>query len=116
MRFTNELVESAVMRELGERVARQRLARNLRQTELARDAGVSRSALQRLEGGEAVSIGVLIRVLQSLGQAQNLEALLPAAEPEPIELLENRGRARQRARRTARSGRRTGPWQWGDES
>lgn len=115
MRFTNELVESAVMRELGERVARQRLARNLRQTELAHEAGVSRSALQRLEGGEPVGVSVLIRVLRSLGLAENLEALLPAAEPEPIELLENRGRARQRARRTARSDRPTGPWQWGDE-
>jgi transcriptional regulator with XRE-family HTH domain len=83
MRFTNDLEESAVLRELGERVARQRLARNLRQTELARDAGVSRSALQRLEGGAPVTVGVLIRVLKSLGLAQNFEALLPAAEPEP---------------------------------
>jgi putative transcriptional regulator len=115
MRFTNDLEESVVMRELGERVARQRLARNLRQTELAREAGIGRSALQRLEGGDPVSVGVLIRVLKALGLASNFEALLPAAEPEPIELLENRGHARQRARRTARGGRPAKPWQWGDE-
>ena len=115
MRFTNDLEESAVMRELGERVARQRLARNLRQTELASEAGVSRSALQRLEGGAPVSVGVLIRVLKALGLALNFEALLPAAEPEPMELLESRGRARQRARRTARFGGPAKPWKWGDD-
>jgi hypothetical protein len=50
----------------------------------------------------------------------NLEALLPAAEPGPIELVETRGHHRRRAR-----GRRGGPprggagtgggWKWGDE-
>lgn len=114
MRFTNELVETTVMHELGERVARQRLVQNLRQTELARDAGVSRSALQRLEAGETVSVSVLIRVLQALGLAQNLEALLPSPEPQPIELLENRGRARQRARQTRPGGSRE-PWRWAAE-
>ena len=115
MRFTNDLEESVMMGELGERVARQRLARNLRQTELAREAGVSRSALQRLEGGDAVGLGVLIRVLKSLGLARNLEALLPAAEPEPMELLENRGRARQRARKAGRAAGAPKPWRWSDE-
>ena len=116
MRITNDIEDAAVMRELGQRVARQRLARNLRQTELAREAGVSRSALQRLEAGTPVGVSVLIRVLRALGLGSNLEALLPAAEPDPLELLESRGRARRRARPTVRPDAPAEPWRWGDES
>lgn len=117
MRLTNELTDAAAMQELGHRLARQRLERNLTQAELARQAGVDRTALQRLESGESVTLTTLTRLLRALGLLENLEALLPAARPGPIELLETQGRPRRRARGSGggRHGRRSGWTGWGDE-
>ena len=50
MRLQNELTDAAALRELGARIGHQRLERDLTQAELAREAGVDRTALQRLEG------------------------------------------------------------------
>ena len=118
MRIQNELTDAAVLRELGARIARQRLERDLTQTELAREAGVDRTALQRLEGGESVTLTTLLRLLRALSLLENLETAVPAARPSPIELLETQGRPRRRAR--GREVRRregdTGGWTgWGDE-
>jgi len=123
MRFANELTDSAALTELGQRLARQRLARNLTQAELAREAGVDRTALQRLERGESVTLTTAVRLLRALGTLENLEALLPPAEAGPIELVETRGHHRRRARgrrggppqRGGGSGGGGGGWKWGDE-
>ncbi len=118
MRIRNELTDVALLRELGARIARQRLERDLTQTELAREAGVDRTALQRLEGGQSVTLTTLLRLLRALGLLENLETAVPAARPSPIELLESQGRPRRRARgRKARQREGdTGGWTgWGDE-
>jgi hypothetical protein len=74
--------------------------------------------LQRLEGGESVTLTTLLRLLRALSLLENLETAVPAARPSPIELLESQGRPRRRAR--GREVRRregdTGGWTgWGDE-
>jgi transcriptional regulator with XRE-family HTH domain len=118
MRFQNELTDAAALRELGRRVARQRLERDLTQADLAREAGVDRTALQRLETGHSITLTTLLRLLRALGMLENLETVLPAARPGPIELLETQGRPRRRARgpEIHRRVRDTGGWTgWGDE-
>jgi transcriptional regulator with XRE-family HTH domain len=118
MRIRNELTDAAALRELGARIARQRLERDLTQTKLAREAGVDRSALQRLERGESVTLTTLLRLLRALGLLENLETAVPAARPGPIELFETQGRPRRRARgrETRRHDGDTGGWPgWGDE-
>lgn len=118
MRMRNELTDATALHELGRRIARQRLERDLTQTELAREAGVDRTALQRLEGGESVTLTTLLRLLRALGLLENLETVVPAARPGPIELLETQGRPRRRARgrEIHRHERDTGGWTgWGDE-
>ena len=57
-----------------------------------------------------------MRLLRALGLLENLETVVPDAQPGPIELLETQGRPRQRARRTEVRRRDTGGWTgWGDE-
>jgi transcriptional regulator with XRE-family HTH domain len=89
--------EPAVLAELGRRVQNHRLNANLAQAEVARKAGVSRRALQNLEGGRACTLPLFIRVLRVLGQLPQLEALLPETGPSPIQLAKLKGRERQRA-------------------
>lgn len=119
MTDSKDMTDAAATRELGERISRHRLSRNLTQAQLAREAGISTRTLVRLEGGESTQLTNLIRVLRALGLLSNLEALVPPAPPSPMELLRHQGEQRQRA-----SGRKDAgdapsaidEWTWGDES
>jgi transcriptional regulator with XRE-family HTH domain len=114
------LTDEAVLTELGRRLERTRLERNLTQRELAAEAGVERKATQRLEAGEPVRLTSFIRVLRALGLLDSLDRLVPEPLPSPLELLKLQGKRRQRAtgeRRTSRPAREgTTPWRWGDET
>jgi transcriptional regulator with XRE-family HTH domain len=112
--------DEAVLDELGERLRRTRLERNLSQVKLADEAGVERKAVQRIEAGESVRIVSFVRVLRALGLLDALDRLVPEPAPSPIELLKLHGRRRQRAsgERTASRPERApdGSWRWGDET
>jgi transcriptional regulator with XRE-family HTH domain len=84
---------------LGRRVAGLRLRENLRQADLARNAGVSPRALVDLEAGKGSSVQTLLRVLHALGRArEGVDALAPAAPTvSPMQYLRLRG-PRKRAR------------------
>lgn len=69
------------IRELGKnlRVARKR--RGLRIADLAQAAACSQDTLRRLESGDpGVSLGVLARVMEAIGCAQELASMLDAAK------------------------------------
>ena len=76
---------------LGEHIARLRLSREMKQTELAYEAGVSHRTLQRLEAGEAVRSDGLLRVIRTLGRLDAVMAALDAQALSPYELLANEG-------------------------
>lgn len=118
MNITSQLPDEIVLEELGERVARMRLSKNLTQAALAKEAGVSKRTLERLESGEvAVQLSGLVRVCRALGLAENWDALIPEVGPSPMAQLKRQGRRRQRA-----SGSRVeepsapGKWTWGEEA
>jgi transcriptional regulator with XRE-family HTH domain len=118
MRIESGLADEAILRELGERLAAARLARDLTQAALAEEAGVSKRTIERLESGEVASrLSALVRVCRVLGLLDRLDALIPAPSLSPVDQLKLAGRRRQRA-----SGRRVPPtksakrWTWGDES
>jgi transcriptional regulator with XRE-family HTH domain len=83
---------------LGSRLAAVRLKRNLTQTALAREAGVSRATIERVERGVGADLKLLVRVLRALELLEGFLAGIPADEPSPMALLRARGKKRQRAR------------------
>ncbi|MEJ8567669.1 helix-turn-helix transcriptional regulator [Elongatibacter sediminis] len=107
--------DDAAIRELGERLARYRLNRNQTQSALAEEAGISQRTLIRLEHGESVQITSLIRVLRAHGLLHNLDALVPAPPPSPIQQVKLQGRVRQRASSRESKRREKASWSWGDE-
>jgi transcriptional regulator with XRE-family HTH domain len=109
MRIQEFQSDDVVLTELGQRVSRVRLGRNLSQAQLAKDAGVSRDTIQRLESGDSVGLMAFVRVLRALGLLDTLDAALPEALASPIEQLDRGGAQRRRAS----SARRDGKWRWG---
>ena len=115
MEKTYEMTDEAVLAELGDRLSRLRLQRNLTQAQLAREAGVSKRTLIRLESGESIQVTNLIRVVRVLGLLGNLDAFVPPSLSSPIAQL----RSRKKERRRASPGvTKSGPppqWIWGDD-
>ncbi|MFW6084048.1 MAG: helix-turn-helix domain-containing protein [Gemmatimonadota bacterium] len=108
--------DDAILAEIGDRLAAARLSRNLTQAALARDAGISKRTLERLEAGESAQLTSFLRVLRALGRLDGLDALLPPPRPGPIELLEAGGQPRRRASGSrADPGPPDEPWRWGDD-
>lgn len=105
----------AHLRELGERVARLRLGRNLTQAQVAREAGTSVSSVKRLEAGENTSLDTLLRVLGVLGLERHLLDALPDPAVRPAERVRLGGRERKRARPTAGHVPKASDWAWGEE-
>ena len=116
MAMTRDMTDAAVLAELGGRLARLRLKRNLTQAQLAREAGVSKRTLIRLERGESSQVTNLIRVVRVLGLLGNLDAFVPPPVPSPIEQLRSRARERRRASPGAKNRRPLTEWTWGDAS
>lgn len=123
MKVDRYLTDEAVLSELGARLERTRLERNLTQRELAAEAGVERKAVQRIEAGESVKLTSFIRVLRALGLLDALDRLVPEPVPSPIELLKLHGKRRRRASGARRKRKKAppaqdevGPWRWGDET
>jgi transcriptional regulator with XRE-family HTH domain len=121
MKIESKMTDEAVLAELGARLERTRLERDLSQIELAAEAGVERKSVRRIEGGEPVQLVSFVRVLRALDLLDPLDRLVPEPLPSPIELLKLHGRRRRRA-----SGERGGDtvnaedeakksWRWGDE-
>lgn len=118
MKITNQTSDEAVLGELGRRLAETRIGRRIEQAELAELAGLSRRTIVRLETGEGGQLASVIRYLRALDRLDVLDTAIPETPPNPIDLLERRGKQRQRVRRRGLSDTRpaTSSWTWGDET
>lgn len=86
-----------LQRALGERLRAQRLVQELPQRELAQMAGLSLGALRKLEGSGQCSLETLIRVVQALDLADELENLFKLKR-QSIAQMEQAAAAQQRQR------------------
>lgn len=103
----------AIESELGQKLERLRLSKNINQSTLATEAGVSRRTITRVENGEGISLDTLIRVMRALGVVDRLATLLPDPTTRPVERIKLRGHERKRARKKKTADK--GAWTWGPE-
>ena len=96
--------DRAILEEIGERLKRERLNQNRSQVWLAEEAGVARKTITNLEAGEGCSMATLLSVLRALGRLENLDAFLPDPGISPLQLVELKGKQRQRASRSRKPG------------
>jgi len=93
----DQMTDERILEHLGERLSRYRLDRNVTQADLAREAGIHKNTVFRLEAGESTQTKNLIRVLRVLGLLERLDALVPDPVPSPLKQLEEQERQRKRA-------------------
>ena len=114
MKIKDKLSDEAVLQELGQRIARYRLNRNMTQETLATESGVSTPTVQRLENGQSTQASNLIRILRALKLLENLDALLPEPAISPLQQARMQGKTRQRAS-SPRKRKAATHWTWGTD-
>ena len=103
MKISNELTDLAILVELGQRITRRRLEFQLTQARLAKEAGIAKRTLERVEAGETAQTSTLIRIFRVLDLLGHFNNALPETQIRPIELMQQQGKVRQRA--TGRRGK-----------
>jgi len=113
MKFTEKSSDSAILEELGSRIAQYRLNRNLTQEDLANEAGISLRTLVRIEQGYPAQMTSIVRLLRILRLLMNMEALIPEPPVSPVQQLKMEGKKRKRASSKAAMLTNKQPWSWG---
>lgn len=104
---------SVLAKELGERLSGYRLARNMRQQDVAERSGLSRGVIARIEAGDGGTIDSFLRIMQALEVEDRVELLLPDASLSPLDPRSETG-PRQRARSSGSDTPTEKPWSWGE--
>lgn len=116
MGIESHMSDKTILTEIGHRLGRRRVELELTQADLAREAGVSKRTVERVEAGESTQTSTLIRILRVLELLEALDAMIPALGPRPMDLLKLRGKERQRASSKKRKKESGEEWSWGDET
>ena len=95
--------DSAIIKEIGNRLKNYRLRKNCTQEELAKKSGISMGSVHKIESGKAVSFAIVVSAMRTLRLLDNLETFIPAPSISPVDLLKWRGKIRQRASHGDRS-------------
>jgi putative transcriptional regulator len=90
------MTDEAICIEIGKRIKKQRLRKNITQQQLADATTISLKAIRALEAGKA-KLTTLIAVLRHLGQLDTLDAFIPEMPISPIQLAEMQAKERLRA-------------------
>lgn len=116
MKIDQTITDEALLKLIGERLARLRLGMNLTQQQLAEQAGLGLRTVQRLElGMAATQLSGFVRICRVLGVLDRFEMLVPEPLPSPVAQLKLRGRERKRAS-SAKPAEPAGQWRWGDKA
>lgn len=116
MKITPLLTDQAILAELGRRLARRRIELQLTQAEAAKQAGLGKRTLERIEAGESTQLSSLLRLLRVLELIPHFDQAIPSAAPGPMELLRHQGKVRQRASGPRGTKTPERPWTWDEKS
>ena len=106
--------DNNVLVMLGQRLAGRRIAKDLTQAELAREAGIGTSTVERMEAGRSTQVVNLVRVCRVLGLLDDLLGAIPEPGLRPMDLLALKAKSRRRVRNEPDNEERP-PWRWEDE-
>lgn len=100
--------------EVGQRLARLRLARNVTQAKLSEKAGIGVRTLRRLEAGEPSTLDTFLRVATAFDLEEAILSAIPVGDIRPIERVSKVGGERKRASPASERAQKQ-TWTWGDD-
>lgn len=112
--ITADMSDQAILSEMGLRISRYRLNKNMTQEQLANEAGVSIPTIQRTEKGSSIQLLKLLQILHALNLSDNVELFVPDIATSPLQQLFMKGKTRHRASHSEKNPNETN-WTWGDE-
>jgi transcriptional regulator with XRE-family HTH domain len=115
MKLTQLEPDTAILEEVGERLARRRIDLGLTQAALAEQAGLGKRTVERIESGESAQLVSLVRILRVLELVSRLDLLVPELGPRPMDQLRRKGKERRRASSRHQTKKDPQPWSWDDE-
>ncbi len=126
MRNEESMSDKAILEDLGRSLAERRIERGLTQATVAKQAGIGKRTVERIEAGISCQTSSLVRVLRVLGLDQQILKIAPRYAPGPIAVLEAQAKQRKRAHSRiskiavgstlSKQKRETGSeWTWGDK-
>jgi len=83
--------------EIGRRLRKKRLNKNLSQKKLATISGISRTTISDVENGKMYTVLTLIQMLRGLQSLDEFDAFIPDLGISPLQLSKFNGSARRRA-------------------
>jgi len=89
--------DPAIIKELGDRLKKIRLQKNMSQQELAKRSGLYRSTISEIENGRAASLLSFIQLLRGLEKLDLFGALTEDQAVSPLTLAREAGLIRKRA-------------------
>lgn len=105
-----------VLGHYAEHLRQRRISKAWTQADLAREAGVSLRSISRIESGHSCDLSTFVRILDALSLLDRVNAVLyPQQDPIALAEQEQRGRERQRVRRSDKQEEQDGAFQWGIE-
>ncbi|WP_417832583.1 helix-turn-helix transcriptional regulator [Terasakiella sp.] len=105
----------SLLQELGRRLEQYRLNRNITQSHLAREAGVSERTVMRIEQGHSVQMANFLKLINVLGLSEHLDVFIPEPIPSPMQQLALQGKGRQRASSMQPRSDNQMEWSWEDD-
>ena len=112
MKINGNESEYAVLKEIGTRIKQYRISLNFTQADLAENCGISVSTVVRIESGVDSKISNYIKILNGLRLTQNIDILIPEAQPDFKALFEQKA-PRQRAKSNSTAPKSN--WVWGED-
>lgn len=107
---SSEVIEQ----QLCKRLERVRLEKNVSQSALAEEAGVSRRTISRMENGEGVALQTFVRIARALGLGDELQALFRVPEIRPIERVTKTAPRKNASSPRKKSEAEGTTWEWND--
>lgn len=111
MKISTTTPKTAVIAELGKRLARVRKQRGYTQEELSKAAGLGVATLRRIEEGNDAQLGSWIKLLKTLDMVAAIDQLVPETFSSPMAEV----KAGKRRSLKKPSGVSQGSVVWGDE-
>lgn len=115
MKIEAQTSPEAVITELGARIAHRRIELGMSQAEMAKQAGVGKRTIERIEAGEDTQLTTLIRLLRILELTDRVDLLIPEAKVTPMERLKQQQQPPRQRATSKQKAKAKEPWKWGDE-